>query len=378
MRSLERQQDVDTVRRWIRARSIDLAIRSIEPGIRPDQDRELAALRDAVHDLLDDIEPRIEPGVVREIEGWLELRWERDGLERRISDARARLEKTFEQRSQCRVREWFAEDLPVAVCIGEPVPKVESQQEATVALAKTEQARVLAEAACVPRPPKVAQEALSDWPSDPTVMRDPERPLDPVVIDRQADEARKALARLPPAGPQPMWTVAPDIPFVYKWLERAWWVAAFAAIIATIVVLQGFVMHARASEDLGFWQRMQAGAAAAWLFVVGGFVAKRLADWWLKKKYAEWLARSVPIDRAHRAIGWQYVVRRAEVEQREAEADALRGIIDASARLRAFDGDPELGRQLVAVAERHAEFAAHVDAAAEDLRWAAAGAWSRR
>jgi hypothetical protein len=370
-RSLDRQQDTDPVRRWVRARSIDLAIRSVETiDVGRENADDLAALGDQVTGLLKDLEPRIDPAVRRDIETWLDLRRDRDALDRRLSEASSRLHKTFEERSHHRVHEWFAQDMPVAVLATEPLPAVTTEAEAHASLERAQQAAAAAQAQCPPRPSKGTQEIVSEWPWDPAVNRVQDRPLDPAVADREADEARRALAALPPAGNQPMWLYASDIPFAYKWLHRAWSLAVFTAPIATLVALTGLAMKGPNTEDTGFWHRMQATAVITWAVVGGGWLVERLVDSYLTKNHAAWVARSTPLDRARRAIGWQYLLRQAEAEQREAEADGLRDLIGATARLRDFDQDPDLGRQLVAVRDRHPDLSAHVDAAAADLKWA--------
>jgi hypothetical protein len=61
-----------------------------------------------------------------------------------------------------------------------------------------------------------------------------------------------------------------------------------------------------------------------------------------------------------------------------AEVDGLRELVAASAAIRHFDADPDLGRQLASVGARHPDLGAHVDAAAADLEWASAAPWPVR
>lgn len=379
VRSLERQQELDPSRKWIRARAVDVGLRLFESlQLKTEQAEDLAALREAVSELLDELEPQMDAGLLGRIDAWLSLRWERDMIARGLSEATARLQTTFEARPRRRVREWFAQDIEVPVFAGEPLPSAGSEADARALLARTEQRLRSAQAACPPRPAKRSQEVMSDWAWGSSVEGEQDRPLDPNAIDRQAEEARKTLARLPRAGPQPMWTVVGDIPYIYPWGVRLWWLAVFGGVLATLIVAVGLLMQAGSGEDAGFWRRMQETAALAWGVVVLGWLAHRGIDRWLARMYAEWLARIVPRDKAHRAIGWQYVVRRAAVEQLEAEAAALRELLSASARLRELDADPELGQRLVVLRDHSPELAVHVDAAAADLRWATPKGWASR
>jgi hypothetical protein len=194
---------------------------------------------------------------------------------------------------------------------------------------------------------------------------------------RAAAEAAQTAARLPQTGPQPMWTTARDIPIVFTTALIGWWSALVTAAILTTVAAAGLLMNARGGEDAGFWHQVDVLCVLAWAAVVGGWIGKRALDAFLTRKHGAWVERSTTVDRARRLIGWPYVVARAEVEQREAEAAALREYVAASERAGEFDRDPELGGRLAAIRQCDAELAAHIDGASAVLAWASDKGWAR-
>jgi len=374
VRALQRQKDGDIARRWLRARAIDVAVHSIRSSVAAAHAKDLEELARAVQDLLDEIEPSLPVARLDELGRCLELRWERDRIAQKRDDARSLLAKTFAERSQRRAREWFAEGLPVQSARGEPIPTVDSIASAERALAAAEARRAAAEAASPPRPEKAVQESLSDW-SAPSPSN--ERPAEAEAIEQNARAGREALRHLPPAGPEPMWVEARDIPFAFRAAEITWWGSLAVAVLTTAIVTLGVIMTGRGGEEAGLWRSMGFLAGATWFVVVLGYLAKRVLDALLWRKHTDWLERCAAIDRAHRAVGWAYVVARAEVEQAAAEAHALSEFIAASRRLDEFDGDPELGGKLESLRGESGELGGHVDAASVVLRWATPKGWER-
>jgi hypothetical protein len=358
----------------VRARAIDVAMHSIDGEAARAHEADFLALGQSVHDLLDDLEPGMGAPAIAELERCLELRWERDRLERRLGAAKGELHRAYEERTRRRVREWFAEGLPVAVLADEPMAAIESEEQARSALATAEARLASAEAACPPKPARAVQESLADWSG---AVATPEVSSDLRELARAAAAAQQEVTRLARPGPQPMWTVAKDIPVVYRGAEMAWWVAVVAAPLTSAVAIVNLLMGARGGEDVGFWQMMQAASVLGWAAVFAGWFGKRTLDAFLRRKHTSWLERTAAIDAAHRAIGWPYVVRRAEVEQRGAEVAALREYVTAAARAREFDRDPELGGKLAELRLRDAELGAHVDGATSVLAWASEKGWAR-